>query len=54
MEHFSGPRTLYRWQLGLIAASLPRRHLPHALSATGGDKRQVSGGGSGLILSAAV
>jgi hypothetical protein len=28
MAHFNGPRPLYRWQLGLIAASLPRRLIP--------------------------
>lgn len=24
-QHFNAPRTLYRWQLGLITLSLPRR-----------------------------
>lgn len=27
-KHFDAPRALYRWQLGLIAASLPRRLIP--------------------------
>ena len=31
MDHFNGPRPLYRWQLGLIALSLPRRLIPRGL-----------------------
>lgn len=28
MAHFNGPRPLYRWQLGLLLQSLPRRFIP--------------------------
>jgi hypothetical protein len=29
-QHFDAPRSLYRWQLGLIAASLPRKWILRA------------------------
>lgn len=32
MDHFIGPRPLYRWQLGLLLLSLPRRLIPRGLS----------------------
>jgi hypothetical protein len=28
MAHFNDPRPLYRWQLGLLLLSLPRRFIP--------------------------
>lgn len=28
MAHFDSPRPLYRWQLGLLLLSLPRRLIP--------------------------
>ncbi len=28
MAHFNAPRPLYRWQLGLLLWSLPRRFIP--------------------------
>lgn len=28
MAHFNAPRPLYRWQLGLLLLSLPRRLIP--------------------------
>jgi hypothetical protein len=30
MDTFYGPRPLYRWQLGLLFLSLPRRLIPAA------------------------
>lgn len=30
-KHFDAPRALYRWQLGLLLLSLPRRFIPGGL-----------------------
>ena len=31
MDHFNGPRTLYRWQRGLLLLCLARRLIPGGL-----------------------
>ena len=31
MDHFNGPRPLYRWQLGLLLPGLPRRLISSGL-----------------------
>lgn len=41
MDHFNRPRPLYRWQLGLLLLSLPRRLIPRGfgdLAPRGADE----------------